>query len=92
MHMAQVSLSRVFAEMTARREELRVRDWGIANTTLEEAFIKQTSMLEHYWAAETRSSTAATVAAPCTPAATVTTAPTTPDVPAKNLPVNSTPY
>ena len=40
MHMAQVSLSRVFAEMTARREELRVRDWGIANTTLEEAFIK----------------------------------------------------
>lgn len=37
---SQVSLAKVFEVMTARRNELGVRDWGIANTTLEEAFIK----------------------------------------------------
>jgi hypothetical protein len=35
-----VSLARVFEEMTSRRAQLGIRDWGIANTTLEEAFIK----------------------------------------------------
>jgi len=36
----KVSLSKVFQTMTAKRHELGIRDWGIANTTLEEAFIK----------------------------------------------------
>jgi ABC-type multidrug transport system ATPase subunit len=36
----QVTLAQVFRLMTENKERLRIRDWGIANTTLEEAFIK----------------------------------------------------
>ena len=36
----QVSLGQVFEAMLGKAEELSIRDWGIANTTLEEAFIK----------------------------------------------------
>jgi len=35
-----VTLGQVFGTMLANRERLAIRDWGIANTTLEEAFIK----------------------------------------------------
>jgi len=36
----QVTLAQVFRLMTENKQRLRIRDWGIANTTLEEAFIK----------------------------------------------------
>lgn len=36
----QVSLAEVFRTLSRRQSELGIRDWGIANTTLEEAFIK----------------------------------------------------
>lgn len=37
---SQVSLAEVFRALSGRKSELGIRDWGIANTTLEEAFIK----------------------------------------------------
>ena len=36
----EVSLSTIFTVLTANTQRLNIRDWGIANTTLEEAFIK----------------------------------------------------
>uniref|UniRef100_A0A7S0QQ53 ATPase AAA-type core domain-containing protein n=1 Tax=Cryptomonas curvata TaxID=233186 RepID=A0A7S0QQ53_9CRYP len=37
---SQVTLAKVFKAMTDNKARLGIRDWGIANTTLEEAFIK----------------------------------------------------
>jgi ABC-type multidrug transport system ATPase subunit len=37
---SQLTLATVFGVMTTKRQQLAIRDWGIANTTLEEAFIK----------------------------------------------------
>ncbi len=34
------SLDVVFQRLTASKDNLKIRDWGIANTTLEEVFIK----------------------------------------------------
>jgi len=36
----QLTLAKVFGVMMANQQQLSIRDWGIANTTLEEAFIK----------------------------------------------------
>jgi ABC-type multidrug transport system ATPase subunit len=36
----EITLAKVFEEMRKVKEELRIKDWGISNTTLEEAFIK----------------------------------------------------
>mmetsp|Transcript_59370 Transcript_59370/g.89556 ORF Transcript_59370/g.89556 Transcript_59370/m.89556 type:complete len:268 (+) Transcript_59370:2-805(+) len=36
----QITLSQVFRTMTQHEQGLGIKDWGIANTTLEEAFIK----------------------------------------------------
>jgi len=40
MPTAEVTLSTIFGTMLSSRDELSIRDWGVANTTLEEAFIK----------------------------------------------------
>jgi ABC-type multidrug transport system ATPase subunit len=37
---SEVALSSVFRIMQEKKEALEIRDWGIANSTLEEAFIK----------------------------------------------------
>ena len=37
---SEVSLSQVFKVMATAREQLQVLDWGVANATLEEVFIK----------------------------------------------------
>jgi len=37
---SDVTLSQVFNVMIFQRDKYQIRDWGIANTTLEEAFIK----------------------------------------------------
>mmetsp|Transcript_76090 Transcript_76090/g.204172 ORF Transcript_76090/g.204172 Transcript_76090/m.204172 type:complete len:130 (+) Transcript_76090:593-982(+) len=36
----QATLARIFDEVVRNKDALHIRDWGIANTTLEEAFIK----------------------------------------------------
>jgi len=36
----EVTLSGVFEQMRKVKDDLRIKDWGISNTTLEEAFIK----------------------------------------------------
>jgi len=38
-----VKLSKVFAEMESKREEFKITDWGISNTTLEEVVLRITS-------------------------------------------------
>jgi len=40
MPTSEVTLSAVFDTMLSHRDSLKIRDWGVANTTLEEAFIK----------------------------------------------------
>ena len=40
MHAAQVTLSHVFSAMEQATRQLEVLDWGVANATLEEVFIK----------------------------------------------------
>jgi ABC-type multidrug transport system ATPase subunit len=38
--LAENNLASVFAAVTRRKEELDIQDWGVANMTLEEVFIK----------------------------------------------------
>jgi hypothetical protein len=38
--LSEVSLASVFAKVTERKAALGVIDWGVANMTLEEVFIK----------------------------------------------------
>jgi len=38
-----VKLSKVFAEMESKREEFKITDWGISNTTLEEVVLRITT-------------------------------------------------
>lgn len=38
--MSEVTLAKVFAAVTGRKEELGIVDWGVANMTLEEVFIQ----------------------------------------------------
>jgi hypothetical protein len=35
-----VSLAQLFSLVNEKRQEVGIRDWGVASTTLEEAFIK----------------------------------------------------
>ena len=35
-----MSLDEVFEKMESKKEELRIQDWAITNTTLEEVFLK----------------------------------------------------
>ena len=37
---ANITLAKAFGDMTASKQRLQIIDWGISNTTLEDAFIK----------------------------------------------------